>query len=105
MSDIDDLRERYLAAGHAIQTGVKILMETELRGQHDDTGETSPKHLRVGVNMAMVDHAALVDLLIRKGLLTHAEYLEALVVRAEAERDVYQARVNRTLGVGKVTLR
>jgi len=72
-------RDKYLALGHAMQTGVAIKM------QHDPS-ETQPKHLRVGVNSAMCDSAALAGLLIAKGLITEAEYLQA--VTDEMEREV-----------------
>ena len=72
-------RDKYLALGHAMQTGVAIKM------QHAPS-ETQPKHLRVGVNSAMCDSAALAGLLIAKGLITEAEYLQA--VTDEMEREV-----------------
>ena len=53
MSDQD----RYVKAAHAMQSGVAVCME---RG----TAETTPKHLRVGVNSAMVNDAAIARLLI-----------------------------------------
>ena len=44
--------------------------------------EPEGKVLRVGVNSAMVDHAALVRLLIAKGIFTLEEYEEALEVQS-----------------------
>ncbi len=84
--------ERYLAACHAMQTGVMTIMHKEPRGL--EIGETSPKHLRVGVNSAMCDHAALVRLLIAKGLFTEEEY--SVEVTAEMEREVerYRRRID-----------
>lgn len=81
--DQEENRQRYLAACHAIQTGVAF---EHSRGSEDGT----PKHLRTGVNIAMCDHAALVKLLIAKGLFTD-----------EAEEEV--KRYEERLG-GKVTL-
>lgn len=84
--------ERYLAACHAMQTGVAAVMEKEPFSK--DRGECSPKHLRVGVNSAMCDHAALVRLLIAKGIFTEEEY--AVEVTAEMEREVerYRRRID-----------
>jgi hypothetical protein len=79
-------RDRYLAALHAMQTGVAFKM-------HRDPGETSPKHLRVGVNSAMVEYAALVKLLIAKGIITEDEHYAALADAMEAERDFYAAEL------------
>lgn len=81
-------RERYTAAGHAIQSGVAIQHAT---GSEDG----SPKHLRVGVNLRAVDHAGLVKLLIDKGIITEVEYYEAMASQAEIE----QADMEASLGV------
>ena len=51
----------YLKAAHAMQSGVAFKM-------HTDPSETQPKHLRVGVNSAMVEQSAIAKLLIDKAL-------------------------------------
>lgn len=81
---------------HAMQTGVKMVLNYSL-------SEGDPKHLRVGMNTALVDHASLAQLLIAKGVFTDLEYLQAIRdgMRAEAER--YEAEVSRVLG-HRVTL-
>lgn len=81
-------RERYIAAGHAIQTGVA------LRLARDNTSGTS-KHLRVGIDLRTVDQAALANLLITKGVITEVDYYEALAAQAEIE----QAENELALGV------
>lgn len=83
---LDEKRERYRALVHALQTGVAYEMELNPK-------PTEPKHLRVGINSAMVEHSALVDLLIRKGLLTLDEYFDALLVAMEREVHQYQQRL------------
>ncbi len=93
---LDEKRERYLALCHAMQTGVAYEME-----RHPQP--TQPKHLRVGVNTAMVEHAALVDLLIRKGLLTRDEYFDMLLVAMEREVHLYEQRLAQEYGA-KITL-
>ena len=65
--------------------------------------DTKPKHLRVGVNMAMCDHAGLVDLLIKKGLITDEEYAEAIADEAEAEKARYEQELSQALGT-QITL-
>ena len=80
-------RERYLAAMHAMQTGVAIEMQ-------QGSGDTEPKHLRVGINGAMCDHAALVRLLIAKGLFTEEEYVKEVADEAEREVARYEERLN-----------
>lgn len=80
-------RDRYAAAMHAMQTGVAFSMPI-------DPKATEPKHLRVGVNVAMCDHAALVRLLAEKGVITRAEYFKAIADEAEAEAARYAARLS-----------
>lgn len=103
MSDLTDaerkqLMERYRAASHAMQSGVAVLIEQGSR-------ETEPKDLRVGVNSAMVDSAALAKLLLAKGVFTEREYLTALAEMMEAEAKNYQDSVQAVLSTGKVILR
>ena len=93
----DDV-DRYLAALHAMQTGVAI---EQARGSRD--GE--PKHLRVGVNTAMVDHAGLAQLLISKGLITEDEYTAAIADAMEAEVARYEQRIQEQVGHSGVRLR
>lgn len=102
-------RERYKAALHAMQSGVAaemgdisgvaLALEDELRGS-----ATSPKHLRVGINAAMSDHAALVRLLIAKGLFTMEEYEKELADEMEREKARYEARLSEQHGGAKITL-
>lgn len=85
-------RDRYLAALHAMQTGVKYEIELGINDAH------TPKHLRVGVNSAMVEHGALIGLLISKGVITEAEYYKALADTAEREVEAYAERISERLG-------
>lgn len=84
MSDTD----RYYAAMQAMQAGVKITHAAE-----SGRGDTSPVHLRVGVNAAMCDHAALVRLLMAKGLFTIEEYNKYLADEMEAEKKRYEDKI------------
>lgn len=79
-------RERYRAAAHAMQSGVAL---DHSRGSQDGT----PKHLRVGVNAAMCEHAALAALLISKGVFTRDEYEAAVALEMEAEVARYRERL------------
>ena len=80
-------RKRYNAAAHAMQSGVAFEMSAGV------SKETEPKHLRVGVNSAMVDSAALAGLLIAKGLFTLEEYEKAIADQMEAEAESYRKRI------------
>lgn len=95
MSKIDEYQARYMAAMHAMQAGVSI---DESRGSRD----LSPKHLRVGVNSALVDCASLAKALIDKGVLSEEEYFRALAEGAEREKAEYEERLSS--GGIKVTL-
>jgi hypothetical protein len=83
--------ERYAAAAHAMQTGVATEMEF-------DKQATTPKHLRVGVNSAMADHAGLAALLIRKGIITEDEYLVAITEQMETEKRRYETELTAKMG-------
>jgi len=94
-----ELQARYQRAAHAMQTGVAHEMNRE-------PGPTAPKHLRVGVNSALVSHGALVRLLLQKGLITEVEYMEACCEGMEDEVRAYEERLHRLFGGGptKITL-
>lgn len=79
----ESAQERYKAAAHAMQTGVAYTMEFA-------PAATTPKHLRVGVNSAMVDSSALAQLLIQKGVITEEEYYSALADAMEREKALYE---------------
>lgn len=97
MSRLDELRQRYYALAHAMQTGVAY---------RADKRDQDPKHLRVGINSAMVDHGALVGLLLKKGIITDEEYYEALCEAMKREVDSYRQHLADQWGypVEKVTL-
>lgn len=87
----------YEEACYAMQAGVG------LREKLGRSNETTPKHLRVGVNSAMVEHSALARLLVAKGIITDPEYREALVEGMRDEVTLYEQGLTEQLGK-KVTL-
>ena len=78
-------------------------MELNDAPPHISQSAASPKMLRTGVNLAMVEHGALVRLLIAKGLFTEEEYFEELVKGVEDEKRLYEERLSARFG-GKITL-
>lgn len=92
MSTRDELERRYHAAAHAVQAGVAMELADDERNGNPNPA-TSPKQLRTGINMAMVEHGALVRLLIAKGLFTEEEYFAELVAGVEDEKRAYEARL------------
>lgn len=115
MSKIEELTMRYMAAMHAVQTGI------EYRRQYDRKF-VNEKHLLVGIvsnevtdaaqtevlirakiTERQMEQAALVRLLIDKGIITEEEYLEALAKEAERERAAYEHELRQHYG-SKITL-
>ncbi len=74
---------RYGMALHAVQTGVAM----HVVKNHPSI---EPKHLRVGVNSALIDSATLAELLIERGIFTREEYLTKLCLKAEEEVSRYE---------------
>jgi hypothetical protein len=87
-----ELYDEYERLCHMMQAGVAMEMEKGLR-------EVEPKHLRVGINTSMCDHAALVRLLVAKDILTNEEYAEALRDSMREEVARYEARLTRKMGM------
>lgn len=79
---VEQAKARYVAAAQAMQSGVAMAMNY-------DSSQTDPKHLKVGVNSALVTASSIVNLLIAKGVITEAEYFTGLADLMEAERDSY----------------
>jgi len=96
MDDLDALKARYHRALHAMQAGVALKM-------NHDTADTTPKHLRVGVNASMSDQGAVAALLISKGVITETELWTALCESMEREKAMYEAEIFARTGA-KVTL-
>lgn len=79
------LKREYAELAHAMQSGVA--MEMNLNDAH------TPKHLRVGVNSALVDCGSLATLLLEKGVITELEYFTALRDGMKREVEAYERRL------------
>jgi len=88
---------KYHEALKAMQAGVGLDLEVGA------TKGLSAKHLRVGVNSAMIDTGALMRLLIKKGVFTAQEADDALEEVANEEVDSYEKLLSEKLAA-KVTL-
>lgn len=89
---LEEKKAKYKSLCHAMQTGVAFVMEKDPSG-------TSPKHLRVGINSAMVEHGALVSLMVKKGLITEDEYYDSLIEFMEREVQRYRDELEAIYGV------
>jgi hypothetical protein len=94
--NLSEKEERLLARSnelmHAIQSGIAYNM------QLDPNGETSAKHLRVGVNNALIQHAALIRVLCDSHVILLEKYLEVYVALLEDEKKSYEAQLTTMYG-------
>jgi hypothetical protein len=97
-ADERKLFDEYHRLAHAMQSGVNI--------EQHYTEQCSPKHLRVGVNSAMVEHSALCELLVDKGIITPTELFTAMILKMQAEVESYRLRIAEHMGVDpdKITM-
>jgi len=102
MTDIDfSYRyDEYTALMHAMQTGVKALKEISdnFDSANTDTPETSPKHLRVGVNAAMVAIGALVQTMVEAGLIDYEKYIDNQLEFIKRDIKSYEDRLQAVYG-------
>lgn len=85
MSDLKTLMAENTALLHAMQSGVAYSIEYGLNKE-----DTEPKHLRVGINNALISTGALVDLLISKGVISQEEWVEAYNACLRKEVESYE---------------
>lgn len=78
----DEQNTRYQRALHRMQSA--IALEIQVKGE---ASAANAKHLRVGLNSAFAEHAALAGLLIERGVITQEDYFDAIMREAEAEAD------------------
>ena len=97
----EDNKKRYSDAAHAMQSGVKMMMNYEHpEAQTPDNAldpSTSPKHLRVGINSTMVDHAALMHILLNKKIITLDDYFASLADEMEEEVERYEKAIEEAM--------
>lgn len=80
---LEEDRQRYMNAAHAVQTAIAFTMGRD----------TEPKHLRVGIDLTKSDQGALATLLIEKGVITEAEYFKALADAMEREKTMRETEL------------
>jgi len=91
MNKIDELKNQYLQLAHAMQSGVAAMMDV-------DDNATRAKHLRVGVNSAMVETSTIATLLVKKGVITEEEWFEGLIEMMRKEVLMYEKRLSEKFG-------
>lgn len=96
--EVKALIDEYNRLCHAMMTGVGYDLEYNRK-------QAEPKHVRSGINSALVSHSALAKLLMAKGLITDLEYWQAVVTEMDAEVKRYEASLEaRTGGKTKIKL-
>jgi hypothetical protein len=96
----EELQRRYFSAAHSIQSAIAFLIgRDELEGVQPDSRSTSPKHMRVGIDMTKAEMGGLVALLIEKGVITLDEYEEAITRGLEREQKRYAATARERIGI------
>lgn len=99
-----DLGLSYEAAGHGIQSAIRF--EMSRNGFPDDAQDKiihMLKHLRVGIDMRASDTQGLAGLLIKKGLITMDQYIEAIRLAANEELARYTEHCRREYGLSPGT--
>lgn len=83
----DTTTARYRAAAHRIQTAIALLHSKR------PLKRLEPKHMRVGIDVGKAEFAGLVDLLISVGVITMAQFEEAMAKSVEMEAERYRLEV------------
>jgi hypothetical protein len=92
---VDGLEGEIQHHQHAVQSAVKFLLTIQ---KHGDMSECSPKHLRVGVNSALIDSSAVAKVLIDKGIISEVEYFTAVRDLWRNEHALYRDRARALTG-------
>lgn len=85
----DEQAAKLRELGHRVQSGIAALADMHAASQQRFP-QLEPKHLRVGVNSALVECSAMARILFRKRIITAAEYYDALIEVWEQEVDSYR---------------
>lgn len=94
--------EAYARLCHAIQTGLAY-MQSSSSPAFKSIFE--PKHLRVGIDLRALENAAIVGLLVEKGVFTVEEFQSALLTEMAKEVAASEKKISDVLGGGtKITL-
>ncbi len=88
----------YKEAMHGVQSAIAYRI-----GRGEDLATS--KHLRVGVDSAMVTDAALARLLIKKGVFTAEEYAEEIRLEANRELDRAEDQARAEMGRAEISFR
>lgn len=100
MTDFMYRNDEYMALLHAMQSGVKAVVDI----QQGDTAAHSPKHLRTGVNASMILGSAIVKTLVDKGLITWEEFRDNEIELLKNEVAMYEQKLSDYYGGAHINL-
>ena len=86
---VNQLMKEHQDLCHAMQSGVEFS-----KNKHDQL----PKHLRVGINVALRDLGSLVKLLIDTGVIDEVDYWNAMVEGMRVEVREYEQLIREETG-------
>ncbi len=93
-------QQRHHRAAHCMQAGIKL--DYARRGFLDEDEHITA---RVGINMSLRDLGSLTMLLVKKGVITEAEYWKALADGMETEVKQLEEQLTKAYGgKSKITL-
>jgi len=96
--EFQDKLRRHIELLHAIQTGIRFLLDRDPGYADPHTGAAGAKHLRVGITNALCETSALQALLIEKGVITPDEWADKLTALLEAEKERITLEVRAIVG-------
>lgn len=88
--EVLELLREYARLNHAMMTGIGYDLEYNPQQAED-------KHVRSGINSALVSHSALAKLLMAKGLITELEYWQAVIKELRNEVKSYEDKLESIL--------
>lgn len=86
--------QEYMDLLHAIQTGVLYMSKHE----SGDTAETSPKHLRTGINSSLIESSALVKTLVEADVIDWETFRDNVIFMLKLEVKNYEERLSKVMG-------
>lgn len=89
----EEFAEIYEAKMHAVQTGVAFTLT-----HNAEAAQCKPKHLRVGINGARMENAALVKTLFDAGLISEEKLQENMIFFLDQEIASYERELTQAFG-------
>jgi hypothetical protein len=103
MAEFSEETKGYLGRIAEAQHGCQSAIAFEISRVGDNAAGCDHKHLRVGVDSALIDSGALQKTLIEAGLITEEHYFRNLAELWEKELADRTARVRKKTGLGNLS--